>query len=181
MSGKLFAVGDFEACIKDLQRRTDCGPEHTCIFGRSAGGLLIGNLLSKYPTGELFHCVYAEAPYVDLLKTASNPALPLTEYEYKEFANPRKGPAEFEQALRISPIHSLPAGGAPGVHVLCRSGKNDIQVYPYEALKWILTLRGNREDTSKILHVNSQYHSTYGAEMYLEYAEDFLIINNWLK
>jgi hypothetical protein len=181
MSGKLFAVGDFEACIKDLQRRTHCGPEHTCIFGRSAGGLLIGNLLSKYPTGDLFHCVYAEAPYVDLLKTASNPALPLTEYEYKEFANPRKGPAEFEQALRMSPIHSLPAGGAPGVHVLCRSGKNDIQVYPYEALKWILTLRGNREDTTKILHVNSQYHSTYGAEMYLEYAEDFLIINNWLK
>lgn len=181
MSGKLFAVADFEVCIKDLQRRTGCDPEHTCIFGRSAGGLLIGNLVSKYPNGELFKCIYAEAPYVDLLKTASNPELPLTEYEYKEFANPRKGPADFEQALRMSPIHTLPADGAPGVHVLCRSGSNDIQVYPYEALKWILTLRGNRKDTNKILHVDSNYHHTYGAEMYVEYAEDFLIINRWLK
>lgn len=181
MSGKLFAVADFEASIKDLQRRTGCGPEHTCIFGRSAGGLLIGNLVSKHPNGELFKCVYAEAPYVDLLKTASNPALPLTEYEYKEFANPRRGPADFEQALRMSPIHTLPAGGAPGVHLLCRSGANDIQVYPYEALKWIFTLRGNRKDVNKILHVDSNYHHTYGAEMYVEYAEDFLIINRWLK
>ena len=181
MSGKLFAVADFEACIKDIQRRTGCGPEHTCIFGRSAGGLLIGNIVSKHPSGDLFKCVYAEAPYVDLLKTASNPMLPLTEYEYKEFANPRRGPAYFEQALRMSPIHTLPVVGAPGVHVLCRSGANDIQVYPYEALKWILTLRGNRKDISKILHVSSNYHHTYGLQMYLEYAEDFIIINEWLK
>jgi hypothetical protein len=181
MSGKLFAVADFEACIRDLQKKTGCGPEHTCIFGRSAGGLLIGNLVSKHPTGDLFKCVYAEAPYVDLLKTASNPDLPLTDYEYKEFANPRLGPVEFEQALHISPIHTLPANGATGVHVLCRSGMNDIQVYPYESLKWIMTLRGNRKDTTKILNVNSQYHRTYGAQLYLEYAEDFLIINNWLK
>lgn len=181
MSGKLFAVADFEACIKDLQRRTGCGPEHTCIFGRSAGGLLVGNVLSKHPAGDLFKCVYAEAPYVDLLKTASNPNLPLTAYEYKEFADPRKSPADFEQALKMSPIHTLPVGGAPGVNVLCRSGANDIQVYPYEGLKWILTLRGNRMDATKILHVNSQYHRTYGSQMYLEYAEDFLIINHWLK
>jgi hypothetical protein len=181
MGGKLFALADFEACIKDLQRRTGCGPKHTCIFGRSAGGLLIGGLVSKYPTGDLFKCIYAEAPYVDLLKTASNPSLPLTKYEYKEFANPTRGPAEFEQAMKISPIHTLPAGGAPGVHVLCRSGANDIQVYPYEALKWIFTLRGNQKDMTKILHVNSQYHSTYGSEMYIEYAEDYYIINQWLK
>ena len=118
---------------------------------------------------------------MDLLKTASNPNLPLTAYEYKEFADPRKSPADFEQALKMSPIHTLPVGGAPGVNVLCRSGANDIQVYPYEGLKWILTLRGNRMDATKILHVNSQYHRTYGSQMYLEYAEDFLIINHWLK
>jgi len=81
----------------------------------------------------------------------------------------------------MSPIHTLPVVGAPGVHVLCRSGANDIQVYPYEALKWILTLRGNRKDISKILHVSSNYHHTYGLQMYLEYAEDFIIINEWLK
>ena len=181
LGGKLQAVSDMEACCKDLQKRTGCGPDRTCIFGRSAGGLIIGNLISKHPRGELFKCVYAEAPYVDLLKTASNPKLPLTEYEYREFGNPRASPADFEQTLRMSPIHTLPSSGAPGVHVLCRSGERDIQVYPYESLKWILTLRGKRKDTTKILHVNSQAHHTYGGELYTEYAEDFLIINHWLK
>ena len=181
LGGKLSAVSDFEACLKDLQKRTGCGPGRTCIFGRSAGGLLIGNMISRHPSGDLFKCAYAEAPYVDLLKTAANPKLPLTAYEYNEFGNPRAGPAEFEQALRISPIHTLPVDGAPGVRVLCRGGEKDLQVYPYESLKWILTLRGERRDTSKILHVNSQSHHTYGGEMYTEYAEDFLIINSWLK
>lgn len=181
LGGKLQAVSDMEACCKDLQKRTGCGPDRTCIFGRSAGGLIVGNLVSKHPRGDLFKCVYAEAPYVDLLKTASNPKLPLTEYEYKEFGNPRASPADFEQTLRMSPIHTLPSSGAPGVHVLCRSGEDDIQVYPYESLKWILTLRGKRKDTTKILHVNSQSHHTYGGELYTEYAEDFLIINHWLK
>jgi hypothetical protein len=181
LGGKMGAVADFEACLRDLQKTTGCGPDRTCIFGRSAGGLLVGNMISKHPSGDLFKCVYAEAPYVDLLKTASNPALPLTPYEYKEFGNPRLGPAEFEQTLRVSPIHTLPVDGAPGVHVLCRSGENDLQVYPYESLKWILTLRGPRKDTTKILHVNSQSHHTYGTELYTECAEDFMIINRWIQ
>ena len=181
LGGKLQAADDVEACLKDLQKKTGCGPEHTCVFGRSAGGLLVGNLISRHPSGDMFKCAYAEVPYVDLLKTASNPKLPLTQYEYKEFGNPRMGPMEFEQALRSSPIHTLPSNGAPGVHVLCRSGENDLQVYPYESLKWIMTLRGNRKDISKILHVNSQSHHTYGGELYMDYAEDFLIINHWLK
>jgi len=181
LGGKLGALDDFTAALKDLQKKTGLAAGRTCIFGRSAGGLIIGNMVAKYPRGDLFRCVYAEAPYVDLLKTASNPKLPLTAYEYKEFAQPRAGPAEFEQALRMSPIHALPADGAPSVAVLCRSGAGDLQVFPYESLKWILTLRGVRADTSKILHVNSQAHHTYGGEMYLEYSEDFHIINHWLN
>ncbi len=181
LGGKLGALDDFTAALKDLQKKTGLGANRTCIYGRSAGGLIVGNMVAKYPRGDLFRCVYAEAPYVDLLKTASNPKLPLTAYEYREFGQPRAGPAEFEQTLRMSPIQTLPAGGAPGVHVLCRSGSGDLQVYPYEPLKWILTLRGGRKDTSKIVYVNSQAHHTYGGEMYLEYAEDLLIIEHWLS
>jgi hypothetical protein len=180
LGGKLYAVCDVEACCKDLQKRTGCGPGRTCIFGRSAGGLIIGNMISKHPRGELFKCVYAESPYVDLLKTAANPKLPLTEYEYRDFGNPTASPADFEQTLRISPIHTLPSNGAPGVHVLCRAGKDDIQVYPYESLKWILSLRGKRKDTTKILYVNTQAHQAYGGELFTELAEDFLIINHWM-
>jgi len=182
LSGKEMAIKDVEACCLDLQDITDCGAKQTCIFGRSAGGLIAGNLVSRNPSGKMFKCVYAEVPYVDLLKTASNPALPLTEYEYDEFGNPMKGPAQFEQTLRISPIHTLGPEGAPGVSVLCRSGIYDIEVYPYESLKWIYALRGkNFKDRTKILYVNGQSHHTYGSELYLDLAEDFSVINRWIE
>jgi hypothetical protein len=181
MEGKIHGVEDFEASCKDIQKITGCGPKHTCIFGRSAGGLMVGNLVSRNPTGDLFACVYAEAPYVDLLKTSGNPSIPLTEYEYKEFGNPRRGPTEFEQALRISPIHTLPVNGAPKIHVLCRAGAEDIQVSAYESLKWIYTLRGStKRDSNKLLYVNQYGHHTYGNDLFSEYAEDFVIINDWV-
>ena len=182
LEGKLQGVADFEASCKDIQKRTGCGPKRTCIFGRSAGGLVVGNLVSRHPKGGLFSYVYAEAPYVDLLKTAANLAIPLTEYEYKEFANPRSGPTEFERALHMSPIHMLPEEGVPDIHVLCRGGANDVQVGAYEALKWIYTLRGKREkDPRKLLYVNQYGHHTYGADLFSEYAEDFVIMNDWIR
>jgi hypothetical protein len=182
LEGKLQGVADFEASCKDIQKRAGCGPKRTCIFGRSAGGLMVGNLISRHPKGDLFAYVYAEAPYVDLLKTAANPAIPLTEYEYKEFANPRSGPTEFERALHMSPIHMLPEEGVPDISILCRGGANDVQVGAYEALKWIYTLRGKREkDPRKLLYVNQYGHHTYGADLFSEYAEDFVIMNDWLK
>ena len=181
LSGKSQAVEDVEACCKELQSITGCGPEHTCIFGRSAGGLIVGNLVSRYPSGQLFGAVYAEVPYVDLLKTASNQALPLTAYEYHEFGNPAKGPVEFLKTLEISPIHMLGPKGAPGVKVLCRSGFKDIQVFYYESLKWTYALRGDRQDDdTKILYINKHSHYTTGKELCLDLAEDFLAINHWL-
>ena len=182
LGGKAAAVLDVEACCRHLRDITGCNATNTCLFGRSAGGLLVGNMVSRNPSGQLFGAVYAEAPYVDLLKTASNPILPLTPYEYDEFGNPAKGPAEFEQTLRLSPIHTLDCQGAPGVKVLCRSGLNDIQVMYYESLKWIYMLRGsNAKDHSKIVYINRQSHHTYGRELCLDLAEDFLIINHWLN
>jgi len=178
---KADAVQDVEACCRHLQDITGTGATNTCLFGRSAGGLLVGNLISRNPHGFLFSMVYAETPYVDLLKTASNPGLPLTAYEYDEFGNPAKGPAEFEQTLNISPIHTLGPRGAPGVNVLCRSGYADIQVFYYESLKWIYTLRGTEDDPTKILYINQQSHHTYGKEFCLDLAEDFLVIQHWLE
>jgi len=182
LSGKQQAVLDTEACCKDLQRLTGCGPDNTCMYGRSAGGIIIGNLVSQNPSGKLFEMVYAEVPYVDILKTASNANLPLTAYEYHEFGNPTKGPVEFEQTMAISPIHNLGPEGAPGVKVLCRSGSTDIQVYYYESLKWIYALRGGRpDDEKKILHISKQGHHTTGKELSTSLAEDLLIIEKWLS
>lgn len=183
LGGKLQGIDDAEACIRDLQRLTGCGPDRTCIYGRSAGGLVVGNMVARHPSGRLVGNAYTEVPYVDVLKTAANPALPLTEYEYDEFGNPRRGPAEFEQTLRISPIHMLGPEGAPGVNVLCRSGTHDMQVFPYESLKWILTLRGSggARKTEKVLFVDSEGHTSSEEKRCVEQAEDFAILSEWIR
>lgn len=177
LGGKKTEFDDVEACVKDLQRLTRCKPINTVLFGRSAGGLVVGNLAARWPRGELAGIIYSEVPYVDLLKTAANPKAPLTPYEYKEFGNPRAGLIDFETALEISPIHQLEPRGAPGIKVLCRTGTADVQVFPYESLKWITALRGGRKDDTKVLYIDNEGHRSNKAE--IEYAEDFAIINGW--
>ena len=85
--------------------------------------------------------------------------------------------ADFESALEISPIHQLDPQGAPGIKVLCRSGVHDLQVYPYESLKWIEALRGNRKSSDKILYIDNDSH--HSKSVFKEHAEDFAIIMSW--
>ena len=137
------AVDDFEAVIMSSKKKLQLPAEKTVIYGRSAGGLLIGAIIARYPDGDLVGAAFTEAPYVDILRTSSNPELPLTVGEYKEFGNPKEHVVDFKALLSISPINSLPAGGAPGVFVFSRVGLLDMQVLAYESFKWIHRLRGD--------------------------------------
>ena len=174
-------VKDLDIVCQHLQGVTGCGPKNTCLYGRSAGGLLLGGIASKYPNGERIGILYAEVPYVDLLKSASNSDLPLTRYDYDEFADPRKSPLDFYKTLQMSPVHMLSESGAPGIKVLCRTAINDKQVYKHEPLKWIIRLRGHkRSDSTKLLHMSSNGHYTPLHESVRIYAEDLTIINSWI-
>jgi prolyl oligopeptidase PreP (S9A serine peptidase family) len=86
---------------------------------------------------------FTEVPYVDVLRTSTNPQLPLTVGEYKEFGNPSKRIVNLNTLLRVSPVNALPAEGAPGVFVLTRVGLEDRQVFAYESFKWVQRLRGS--------------------------------------
>jgi hypothetical protein len=85
---------------------------------------------------------FTEVPYVDVLRTSSNPDLPLTVGEYKEFGNPRENILNGKELLSVSPINTLESEGAPGVFVMSHVGLLDRQVYAYESFKWIQRLRG---------------------------------------
>ena len=114
---------------------------------------------------------------MDLLKTAANPDLPLTPSEYLEFGNPAAGPAEFEQTMRSSPIHRLGPDGAPGLRVVCRTGIFDVQVYPYESLKWVIALRGKRAaPDEKYFSMSAEGHFSRGQSRLHHLAEDFVVI-----
>lgn len=171
--GKLKGIEDTEACIRSLQDLTGCGPSRTCLYGRSAGGYMVGAVVSRHPAGDLVGVAYTEVPYVDVLKTAANTSLPLTEYEYLEFGDPLHSIADFKTLLQLSPIHSLGEKGAPGVSVLTRTGMNDMQVLAYESVKWVDALR-SKGGKEKIVFVNKGAgHFTRGGSEFIERAEDF--------
>jgi hypothetical protein len=183
------SVEDMLAVIKACRMRLGVPAERTAIYGRSAGGFLIGSALAREPDGALFGAVFSEVPYVDVLRTSSNPKLPLTIGEWDEFGNPQQRIQDFAELLSVSPINSLPLEGAGRkVLVITRTGLLDYKVYPYEPYKWIQRLRGYltpsqanpRDPKGKYIDYEPNEGHSYGEKHFAEArAEDLAILEAW--
>ena len=181
--GRIKSVEDFKSLIQQIQRANKITPEHTVIYGRSAGGLLMGITLAENPKGNLMRGVFTEVPYVDLLRTTTNPSLPLTELEYNEFGNPNERLEDFITNGLLSPADSASIVGAPNILVLARTAENDSQVFTYESLKWIRRLRSH--DTVKsapklCIVERGQGHFTPPDETIQQWAIDCAILDAWV-
>jgi protease II len=138
---KINTFTDCASIIQDAQKVSGMGPNHTILYGRSAGGwnaTYVGQAFNY-----LVSAVYAEVPYVDVLRTTTNPDLPLTKLEYDEFGDPLHKPEDFKALMKISPMNNIPSAldGVDVPFVLCRTGFYDRQVAPYEILKYAIRLR----------------------------------------
>ena len=151
------SIDDFESVIRVAQHKLHLGSDKTVLYGRSAGGLPVGAMVSRYPDGQLVGAAYTEVPYVDVLRTSSNPDLPLTIGEYKEFGNPREILSQFKELLEVSPVNTVPSDGAPGVFVMSHVGLLDKQVYAYESFKWIQRLRGQEHNIKESSDPKGKY------------------------
>ncbi len=182
LAGKKQGVEDLEAVVRALQEETGTPPARTALFGRSAGGYLVGAAVVRAPRGRRFAGVLTEVPYVDVLRTTTNPALPLTSLEFNEFGHPAERIADMQTLLQLSPVDGLPPSGAPGVTVVCRTAENDRQVYAYEAVKWIQALRGTTAaGAPKLVFVrDGQGHFTRGYSLFLERAEDLCLMTHMI-
>ncbi len=183
------SVDDFEAVIKESQNVLHLSSKKTVIYGRSAGGLPVGAIVGRYPNGELVGAAFSEVPYVDVLRTSTNPNLPLTIGEYEEFGNPEKRIKNFKALLNVSPMNTLTPRGAPGVFVLDRVGLKDRQVYAYESFKWVQRLRGyNAEKEALVLKPNMKYitfeksegHHYNGKNGIEAMSTDYAILDAWV-
>lgn len=134
---------DTAAAIANIQTRIGVAPTATVFFGRSAGGWLAAAIAQQH--GHLVAAVYAEVPYVDILRTTTNPHLPLTQMEYDEFGDPVRRVEEWHALKKISPVDTVPrVSGHPEMPkpvLVIRTALHDSQVLPYEALKWSHRLR----------------------------------------
>ena len=139
--GRIKTIDSFLDCVKTIKSLFHIASENIVIYGRSAGGLLIGGSLTKYPDGSLFGGIFTEVPYLDELRTTTNTSLPLTQLEYKEFGDPAHNLQDFLSVGLLSPADAAVGLKTPNVFVYAKTSTNDSQVYTYEPVKWIRRLR----------------------------------------
>jgi oligopeptidase B len=105
--------------------------------GLSAGGLLMGAVLSQRP--DRWRAVVAEVPFVDVVTTMLDASVPLTVQERDEWGDPRD-PEHLTWLLAYSPYDNLPpAGGRPDL--LVTGAVHDPRVMVWEPAKWVAALR----------------------------------------
>jgi hypothetical protein len=148
------AIERLRITILDLQEEVGVEPIKTVLYGRSAGGLLASSTALMNPG--LVGGLYIESPYVDVLRTISNPELPLTLLETKEFGIGTDF-IDLVETARWSPMEHIPTEGIPDLFILARTDEQDLQVYPYEVLKFIERARGTKQkngDALKLLQIS---------------------------
>lgn len=140
LNGKLLhkqnTFSDFISCAEHLIAQRYTSPAKLSIFGRSAGGLLMGAVVTQRP--ELFKAVIAGVPFVDVINTMLDATIPLTVPEYEEWGNPHDV-AYFTTMMRYSPYDNTVTREYPAIFMT--AGFNDPRVQYWEPAKWIAKLR----------------------------------------
>lgn len=110
---------------------------HIVAEGRSAGGLLMGAISNQEP--EMFAGIVAGVPFVDVISTMSDEALPLTPAEWSEWGNPITSVEDFNTMMAYSPYDRVVDQQYPPM--LITGGLSDPAVTYWEPTKWIARLR----------------------------------------
>jgi len=182
VEGRTKTIEDFEALVQKAQSITNISPINTTLYGRSAGGLLMGGSLANHPNGTLMSAVYAEVPYVDELRTTTNPDLPLTTLEHKEFGNPKASLKDFISVAMLSPADTAIVLSTPKIFVLSRTAEHDSQVFTYEPVKWIRRLRKlvNKDAPKLCIIEKNQGHFTPPDLQLIQWAVDCALLDSWI-
>lgn len=147
---------DFLACCDHLKSSGTVGK--IAVYGRSAGGLLIGAVLTMRPGA--FDLAAAEVPFVDALNTMLDESLPLTVGEFSEWGNPRVR-EYFDYIRSYSPYDNVRRTEYPPVYLY--SAMNDSRVMYWEPLKFMARLRRDRTDSNVSILTLADCRGHFGA------------------
>lgn len=157
---------DYIACAEHLIDNRFTGKGQILAVGGSAGGMLMGAVVNKRP--ELFKAVIAHVPFVDVVNTMLDDALPLTTMEYNEWGNPNDKQA-FDYMLSYSPYDNVVRQSYPNMLIV--AGLNDPRVTYWEPAKWAAKLRDLKTDDNLLLlktHMDSGHAGASGRFDYLK-------------
>ena len=152
---KKITFTDFISCAEALIDRRYGSRGRIVMYGFSAGGLLAGAVLNMRP--DLFSGVIAEAPFVDMLNTMSDPSHPLVPLTYPDWGNPLASKHVYDYMASYSPYDNV--ARRPYPPVLATTSVADDRVGFWEPAKWIAKLRADdTSHTPKILCVEMGGH-----------------------
>lgn len=158
---------DFIDCGEFLIKENYTSPAHLYANGGSAGGLLMGGIVNFRP--DLWHGVVADVPFVDVITTMSDPTIPLTTGEYKEWGNPADS-AEYFYMKSYSPYDNVEKKPYP--NMLITTGLHDSQVQYFEPAKWVAKMRELHTGNNKLLFKCSMDVGHGGASGRFDYLKD---------
>jgi oligopeptidase B len=146
MMAKRTSFTDFIAAADFLVEEGHTAREVLAIEGGSAGGLLMGAVLNLRP--DLCRAAVLRVPFVDVINTMLDEALPLTVGEFEEWGNP-KVPEQYAYMKTYCPYTNLRRAAYPVM--LVRTSLNDSQVMYWEPAKYVARLRCLRTDGRLLL------------------------------
>ena len=178
-NGKLLnkrnTFNDFIDCAEYLVAEGYTAAGRIAAAGGSAGGMLMGAVINERP--DLFGCVAAHVPFVDVLNTMLDDTLPLTTMEYNEWGNPNDE-ASYRYMRTYSPYDNVREQDYPPM--LVTAGISDPRVTYWEPAKWVAKLRTMRTDDRPLLlktHMDSGHAGASGRfERIKEVAEEYAFV-----
>jgi oligopeptidase B len=137
---------DFIAAAEHLVADRYTSTDRLAARGGSAGGLLMGAITNMRP--DLFRCVVADVPFVDVVNTMSDSTIPLTTEEWLQWGDPRREPY-YSYMKSYSPYDNVARKAYPAM--LVTAGLNDPRVGYWEPTKWVARLRASKTDDHLLL------------------------------
>ena len=148
--GKMFnkknTFWDFIDSAKYLGENKYVDEDQIFAMGGSAGGLLMGAVANMEP--DIFKGIVAGVPFVDVVTTMLNEAIPLTTFEFDEWGDP-KNEDSYYYMLSYSPYDQVEEKDYPAIFIT--TGYHDSQVQYFEPAKWIARLRNKRTNKEPLL------------------------------
>jgi prolyl oligopeptidase len=127
-AGKILTHDDFAAVANDLIARNVTRPARLACYGASNGGLLVGNMLTRYP--ELFGAIICDVPMIDMLRFTK---LGMGHAWISEYGDPDKS-EDRDYLRKMSPYHNVSPDKRYPPMFLMTSTRDD-RVHPGHARK----------------------------------------------
>jgi oligopeptidase B len=145
MLNKKNTFTDFIAAAEHLVREKYTSTDKLAIRGGSAGGLLMGAVVTMRP--DLFKAAVADVPFVDVINTMRDASIPLTAGEWQQWGNPNEK-EHYAYMKTYSPYDNV---GTRYPSMLVTTGLNDPRVAYWEPAKWVAKIRATRTDANTLL------------------------------